>query len=302
MSVLEISELGCHLATYRGFITLSVKGEEIKRIPFEQVNSIICRAHGISYTQNLLVKLANHCIPVVITDKSFMPVSMILPVGAHHTTAKHFAAQIEVSTSLKNQLWKNLIKAKIKLQAAVLDSQHIPHDFPELLPLVNNGDTRNIEAQVARKYWQKLFGEWFRRDRDGFSPNDMLNYGYTIFRSALARQVCASGLHPAIGIHHKHPQNTFCLVDDLIEPFRPLIDYCVVYCLQHELYQLNSLTKKILVNQLTQPIRVGTKWITVEHAMKMLTQSLAQSYLLKKNALKFPKTNLSKVQFTIPSL
>lgn len=101
MPVLEISELGCHLATYRGFITLSVKAEEVKRIPFEHVSSIICKAHGITYSQNLLVKLAKRNIPVVITDSGFMPVSMILPIAAHHAMTKHLMAQIAATKTQK---------------------------------------------------------------------------------------------------------------------------------------------------------------------------------------------------------
>ncbi len=299
MPVLEISELGCHLATFRGFITLSVKGEEIKRIPFEHISAIITKAHGITYTQNLLVKLAKRNIPVVITDKSFMPVSMILPIGAHYATAKHLSAQVAAKTAQKNLLWQKLIRSKIKWQAAVLDYRQTTHRLGRLVKQVNSGDTRNIEAQAARKYWEKLFGEQFRREREGFTPNEMLNYGYTIFRSALARQVCATGLHPALGIHHKHPLNTFCLIDDLLEPFRPLIDLCVAVCLDNGLHTLNSEVKTLLVSQLEQTIRVGTKWVRIEDAMKLLAQSLSQSYVHEKIALKLPKPNLTRLNFGV---
>ncbi len=299
MPVLEISELGCHLATFRGFVTLSVKGEEIKRIPFEHISAIITKAHGITYTQNLLVKLAKRNIPVVITDKSFMPVSMILPIGAHHATAKHLSAQVAAKTAQRNLLWQKLIRSKIKWQAAVLDYRHTTHRLDRLVKQVNSGDTRNIEAQAARKYWEKLFGEQFRREREGFTPNEMLNYGYTIFRSALARQVCATGLHPALGIYHKHPLNTFCLIDDLLEPFRPLIDLCVAVCLDNGLHTLDREVKTLLVSQLEQTIRVGTKWVRVEDAMKLLAQSLSQSYVHEKIALKLPKPNLTRLNFGV---
>lgn len=299
MPILEISELGCHLATFRGFITLSVKGEELKRLSFEHVSAIIAKAHGITYTQNLLVKLAEKNIPVVITDKSFMPVSMILPVGAHHATARHLSAQVSTTMGQKNLLWQGLIQRKIRFQAAVLDAYSIPHGLVALVKQVNSGDTRNTEAQAARKYWEKLFGEYFRRNRDGFTPNEMLNYGYTIFRSALARQVCATGLHPALGIHHKHPLNTFCLVDDLIEPYRPIVDYCVRYCLHEGEHELNGQVKSLLVSQLEQPIRVGIQWLTVEDSMRMLAQSLSQAYLKQKTTLKLPKPDLTRIEFCV---
>lgn len=299
MSVLEISELGCHLATFRGFITLSVKGEEIHRLPFDHVSAIITKAHGITYTQNLLVKLAECNIPVVVTDQSFMPVSMILPIGVHHATAKHLNAQVVAKQAQQNLLWQKLIQSKVKLQAAVLDYRHLEHDLHRLVKQVNSGDTRNIEAQAARKYWEILFGKSFRRDREGFTPNEMLNYGYTIFRSALARQVCATGLHPALGIHHKHPLNTFCLVDDLIEPFRPLIDWCVACCLDEGRHELDNSVKAVLVTQLEQTVRVGTQWLSVNDAMKRLAQSLSQAYLNDSTTLKLPKPNLTKLHFSV---
>ncbi|PIE45699.1 MAG: subtype II CRISPR-associated endonuclease Cas1 [Gammaproteobacteria bacterium] len=299
MPVLEISELGCHLATFRGFITLSARGEEIKRLPFEHVSAIITKAHGITYTQNLLVKLAKHNIPVVITDSSLMPVSMILPIGTHHATAKHLSAQVAVKMAQKNLLWQKLIQSKIRWQAAVLDYLRITHHLHILVKQVNSGDTRNIEAQAARKYWEKLFGQQFRREREGFTPNEMLNYGYTIFRSALARQICATGLHPALGIHHKHPLNTFCLIDDLIEPFRPLIDLCVANCLSLGLHELDNTVKALLVGQLEQTVRVGTKWVSAEDSMRLLAQSLSKAYLNENTALKLPKANLTRCRFEV---
>lgn len=299
MSVLEISELGCHLATFRGFITLSLKGEEIHRLPFDHVSAIITKAHGITYTQNLLVKLAKHNIPVIITDQSFMPVSMVLPIGVHHATAKHLNAQVNINKSQKNILWQLLIKRKIGFQAALLSYLNIDHNLNLMIPKVNRGDTRNIEAQAARVYWTLLFGTTFRRQRHGDFPNEMLNYGYTILRSAIARQVCATGLHPAIGICHKHPLNTFCLVDDLIEPYRPLVDYAVYYCLEEGIHELNKQVKSLLANLLEQHLRVGTQWITVEDSIKTLAQSLSQAYLNGNTILKLPQVNLTKIHFYV---
>jgi CRISPR-associated protein Cas1 len=92
---------------------------------------------------------------------------------------------------------------------------------------VKSGDPENVEAQAARRYWPLIFGKNFRRDRDGGSVNGLLNYGYTILRSAAARSVMAAGLHPTIGIHHANRSNAMCLVDDIMEPFRPIADLTV---------------------------------------------------------------------------
>ena len=89
---------------------------------------------------------------------------------------------------------------------------------------VRSGDPDNIEAQAARRYWPALLGPDFRRDRDGKGPNQPLNYDYGVLRAAIARAVCAAGLPPYLGLNHHNRYNAFCLVDDLIEPCRPLVD------------------------------------------------------------------------------
>jgi CRISPR-associated protein Cas1 len=97
---------------------------------------------------------------------------------------------------------------------------------------VRSGDPDNLEAQAARIYWQALFGEdasgeTFRRDPEGEGINLYLNYGYAVLRAIVARALCAAGLHPSLGVHHHNRYDTFCLADDLMEPFRPLVDRVV---------------------------------------------------------------------------
>lgn len=78
-----------------------------------------------------------------------------------------------------------------------------------------------------------LFRTDFRRDRGAPGVNVLLNYGYGILRAAVARAVVGAGLHPALGIHHSNQFNSFNLVDDLIEPFRPIVDYSVCQILSN---------------------------------------------------------------------
>lgn len=96
--------------------------------------------------------------------------------------------------------------------------------FRLLARKVRPGDPDNVEAEAARRYWQLLFGRDFRRDPDGAAPNGLLNYGYAVLRAATARAVMAAGLHPSFGLKHSNRGNAMLLVDDLMEPFRPLVD------------------------------------------------------------------------------
>lgn len=90
---------------------------------------------------------------------------------------------------------------------------------------VRSGDPDNLEAQAARRYWPRLFGKDFRRDRDADGINALLNYGYAVVRAAAARAVVASGLIPSLGVFHRNRSNPFCLADDLLEPYRPYVDW-----------------------------------------------------------------------------
>lgn len=297
MSVLEISEQNIYLATQRGFLTLSQSGIEKERIALDYLSAIICKAHGLSYSQNLLVKLAKRNIPIIITDSSFMPVAIMQPLAVYHAPVQPLSAQIQAGEGLNNQLWQKIIQCKIRMQAAVLNRLNIfHHDFSSLVEQVNAGDSRNIEAQAARKYWQWLFGESFRRHQHGAAPNGLLNYGYTILRSALAREVCATGLHPTIGIHHKHPQNAYCLVDDLLEPYRPLVDLRAHQAACRGDGEVTSENKRTMASLLDERLRIATQWYSVADSIRFLCQSLSKAYVEQITRLKLPKANIQKIK------
>lgn len=296
MSVLEISELSCHLATSHGFVIMKVAGVEVNKIPFDHISAVVTKAHGITYTQNVLVKLAQHNIPVIISDKAFMPVAIITPITTHHRQARVVINQAKATQSFKNKLWQKIIIAKVKNQSKAL--KHINQDFhklDELIPFIYSGDTKNIEAQAAKIYWRILLGNNFTRQRFGATPNELLNYGYMILRSSVVRSVCASGLIPALGIKHHNQYNAFCLADDIIEPFRPIVDLAVYNILKTHEHELSNEVKAILVSQLQQLLRIKTKWYTVEDSILKLCQSIAKSYSNNKNLLVLPKDNFSKL-------
>ena len=105
------------------------------------------------------------------------------------------------------------------------------------------GDPDNMEAQAARRYWSALMGTAFRRDTDGDGPNALLNYGYTVLRAVLSRAICAAGLHPTLGIFHSNRANAFALADDLMEPYRPLVDRVVLSLMTEEIREVTPEAK-----------------------------------------------------------
>lgn len=224
--IVEVAHSGRYLSHYRGFLKISEKGEEVGRVALDDIGVLIANAHGLSYSNDLLVTLAKRNIPVVLCGSNCVPAGWLLPCEHHHVQAERMQNQLEMSQPLKKRLWKQLVISKIRNQAALLANLDKPAaPLNRLAVRVRSGDPENLEAQAARKYWLLLFGKDFRRDRNATGVNSLLNYGYTIIRSAVARGVLASGLHPSLGVNHRNRYNAFQLADDVMEPFRPLIDY-----------------------------------------------------------------------------
>lgn len=223
--IVEIATDGRHLAVHRGFMTVSENGEEIARIPLDDIDAVIANAHGLTYSNNLLVELSKRGAMMVLCGPNHSPAAFLWSTEGHHMQSARIEAQLASSLPKSKQLWKQIIQSKIARQASALDALGRPSaPVRALADKVRSGDPDNIEAQAARRYWPLLFGNDFRRDRDSGGVNALLNYGYTILRATVARSIMAAGLHPSIGLHHSNQFNPMRLADDLMEPFRPFVD------------------------------------------------------------------------------
>jgi len=294
--IVEIADDRRHLYVNRGFLVVKdTEGDrkELGQIPLDDIAAVIANAHGLTYTNNLLVALAERGAPFVLCGPNHNVIGMLLSVDGHHVQAKRIEAQIAASLPTHKRLWAAVIKAKIAQQAAALEATGAP-DMPllALIRKVKSGDPENIEGQGARRYWTLLFGSDFRRDIDGGSLNSLLNYGYTILRSATARAVVAAGLHPSIGLHHSNDANAMRLVDDLMEPFRPIVDLKVWQLSKAGEVHITPETKRALVRVLLDDMQTNTGVTPVMVCMQKLAVSLAQVYLGERNELELPLPGL----------
>lgn len=287
--ILEISTDHKYLSASDGFILVSEKEKELARMPIDSVEAVIVSAHGVTYSNHLLVRLSECHIPFVICNQKHFPVSFLLPLSGHYKQGAVMDAQAQASVSLNKSLWKEIVKTKIKMQIGVLEYLGKPTiRLDYLLKHVKSDDKENAEGQAARVYFQTLFGADFVRDRDAEGINLMLNYGYTVLRAFVARYVVAAGLHPTLGIHHSNMLNSFRLSDDLMEPFRPLIDCVVWHLFQKGEKSLSPLVKRKLVQIFSKnlPTCLGQTQISI--AVQNLCISLAKVYLNEKKSLDFP--------------
>ncbi len=280
MQLVEVSGDGRYLSSERGFLVVNNDQQKIGKVPLDNILGVIGAGHGIVLSQNLLVRLARCGIPYVVCDNSFSPLSVAWPLIGRHDQTKVVRSQLEARLPLKKRLWQSLVREKITMQARVLEQTGVSSALlMRLASKVKSGDPDNLEAQAARSYWRALFGRDFRRSRNGKSPNDLLNYGYTVVRSAVARSVVGCGLHPSVGLCHRNQYNSFVLVDDLLEPFRPYIDL-KVKTLSDSGFTLCTESKQALVEvlhfQCSGPSFAGSLLSHIQNLVRSLSQSFKE--------------------------
>jgi CRISPR-associated protein Cas1 len=292
----EIADDSRHLFVNRGFMVVKdTQGErkELGQIPLDDIGAVIANAHGLSYTNNLLVALAERGAPFVLCGPNHNAVGMLLPIDGNFEQAKRIEAQIAASQPTHKRLWAAIVKSKLEQQGAALMATGAPSaPLSALVSKVKSGDPENIEAQGARRYWGLLFGQDFRRDQNGGGLNAMLNYGYTVLRATTARAVIAAGLHPSIGLHHSNDQNAMRLVDDLMEPFRPMIDLKVWQLRRNQELTITPETKRALVRTLYDDMQTEAGATPVMVCTQKLATSLAQVYLGERDKLDLPLPGL----------
>lgn len=277
----DIGTDGLHLATHRGFLTVSASGEERGRVALDDIGALIVHAHGTTWSNSVMVRLSERAVPVVICGSNHAPVACVWPLEGHHAQGARMRAQLRAPRPLAKQLWRLVVAGKIRMQGEALAFVGKEGGACELLARkVRSGDPENVEAQAARRYWKAMFGGGFSRDQqqaDG--ANAFLNYGYTVLRAIASRAVCASGLHPTLGIFHTNRANAFALSDDLMEPFRPVVDLAVMALVQEGTVEVTPEAKTRLAAIGGTDVEAADGTISpVSVAMRRLTQSLAASF------------------------
>ena len=279
---IEISANPSHLTVRDGQLLILRRTEPSARlpanppnlagsVPLEDVGIVVVDERETTYSHHALAALMEAGAAVVICGRTHQPSGFLLPYPTHHEVVWRIDRQVRIGKVQRKQLWTQIVQAKVRAQAAVLDHDEAAQSkLVALARSVRSGDPENIESQAARVYWGKwLTGEdterlrqlsttAFRREPGGSSVlNDLLDYGYAIFRAAVARAVVSAGMLPAIGLKHSSRGNAFCLADDLLEPLRPAVDARVRKLLRLGWVKLERTPKAELLTLLT--VRASTR-------------------------------------------
>ncbi len=276
--VVDIADENRVLSLSRGSLKVSGDGGELGRVPLSDIQCVLVHGHSAMLSLSLGAALAEAGIPLVLCGRNHAPVALSLPVSGNFEQAARLTAQASLSLPRRKQLWRRLVMAKIASQARALEIVGQPDHMrlARLARSVRSGDPDNVEARAARFYWRRLMGSDFRRDPNGNGLNAHLNYGYAVVRSAMARAVVGAGLAPGLGLHHRSRLNAFQLVDDLMEPFRPLVDHVVWRNREHWTGEVDTAAKRELALVVNGAMATSAGAHTVSRVMSMLAHSLAE--------------------------
>lgn len=268
--VVDLMAFSGEVHTSRGRLVI----DEIE-VPLDEIGSVLIGTKT-KFSGAMIQVCAKHEIPILTCDWRGLPVACTFPWSENSKIAARFRAQIESTVPKQKNAWMQIIKSKIEGQAQNLKFIESPNAAKlfELANRVRSGDPDNLEARAARTYWSSLYEEGtFSRNyelEDGI--NSALNYGYAILRSNVVRAICLAGLNPTIGIFHRNRSNPFCLADDLMEPFRPAVDFISATDLI-DVVTLDRDSKSKLVEVLSLPMAKTGE--TVQTAIQNLTSRLA---------------------------
>ena len=261
-------------------ITFPDKGTSYLR-SIEDLGTLIIDHHSAHLTVPLLNRLAEQNVGVVFCNEQHTPTTMLMDLESNSMQAKHTRAQIEAGKPLRKQIWKQIVEFKIRNQSALLEKLGKGHDpLRRYHTQVKSGDNTNREGIAAKRYWRMMFGEGFIRDRIGMPPNNLLNYGYAILRSAVARAIMDAGLLPIVGVFHRNYYDSFPLADDLMEPFRPFIDEKVFVMHQLGCNDIDTAVKREIIGLFYQELS--------QDEISATAHSLVRIFEKEGNAMYYP--------------
>ncbi len=260
-------------------------------IPIEDIGYLVIDHPEVYLSIPALNLLIDNNTAVIICNTNHLPNGMFLNLNSHHIQQEIFKNQINASAPLKKQLWQQTIIEKITNQGILLQKiTSKNNNFEFLASKVLSGDSSNMEGVAANFYWKSFFEHNFKRERFGDYPNNFLNYGYAILRAATARALSGSGLLNTLGIHHKSKYNAFALADDIMEPFRPIVDEKVAEIMQNYSEQeLNTAIKAELLQILTRTVYFKEEKSPLMVALQKTASSLQQCYTGERKKIKYPK-------------
>jgi len=262
----------------RDKFSLLIEQEESARVPFEDIAIIVLNHREIVLTHPVLSACGEYGISLFATGDTHQPNGVFLPFLQHSRATRILRKQLALSRPLVKRIWSAIVRQKIINQglALKLTGNDGADQLTGYAKLVRSGDSTMMESQAAAFYFGRLLGNRFRRSQLSWT-NAALNYGYAILRGAIARGLVAHGFFPSIGLFHASEQNAFNLADDIIEPFRPVVDLYVASRCGVDTDNLLPVDKVALVGLLNVDMQMPRGTMSVLSAIEQSIESLGRA-------------------------
>ncbi|WP_438588709.1 type II CRISPR-associated endonuclease Cas1 [Dubosiella newyorkensis] len=251
---------------------LVVRGKETIKIHIPEIALLLIESTAVSLTSYLVNELTKNKVNIVFCDERRNPASMIVPLYGSFDTSSKIRKQISYSTELKNLIWTDIVREKIRQQGKLLEdlNKNEAEHIYQFMKDVRFGDSTNREGHAAKVYFNALFGKGFSRKEDN-SINAGLNYGYSLILSAINREIVSNGYITQIGLFHDNVHNPFNLGCDLMEPFRPIVDRFIA---EQKFTSFDKNEKQIVLSLLNSSITMNGKKEKVSNALKIYVRSV----------------------------
>lgn len=263
-----------------------------RTIPIEDVGVVVLDNKQITITSGLMAALLESNCAIITCNDQHLPIGLELPLTGNSIQNERFRQQLDASEPLKKQMWQQTIVSKILGQAHVLEEVEVENaNMRAWAKDVRSGDTENMEARAAAYYWRSVFHDpYFIRGQEGDPPNNLLNYGYAIIRAMMARSLVAAGLLPTLGIHHHNRYNAYCLADDIMEPYRPLVDQMVISMMNRyqDISEITTEMKRDLLGLSTIDVNIDGHRSPMMIAMQTTANSVQKCFAGESRKIIYP--------------
>ena len=264
----------------REHFALVVEQEQSARVPFEDIAVIVLNHREITLTHPVLSACADYGIGLYSTGDNHQPNGVFMPFLQHSRATRMQRLQLDLDKPSTKRAWARIVQSKINNQARCMELVRVAgaDRLASYARRVRSGDSGNLEAQASAYYFPQVFGRSFHRSQENWT-NAALDYGYAVLRGACARALVAHGMLPSIGLFHSSEQNAFNLADDLIEPYRPIVDLHVTQQpARPDDAKLQPVDKVALVGLLNVDVAMPRGQMSVLASIEQAAESLARLY------------------------
>jgi len=218
---IQVDEHGVFLSRRSNRIVFKRGREVLKEVSLDKVEGVVVRAK-VGFSSSLLSLLSQKGIPLIIDDSftSFYFPSSVLALPSVRQ------AQVRLTNTKRKKFTYSVLMAKVWNQ-----KEHM-RLWGKVLEIVKSDDPLVMERSTARRYWalvKEIIPCFSFRDKFGEDiVNSSFNYAYGILKYKVLASVLRVGLDPYFGVFHSIKDYRISFVFDVMEVFRPLVDYVVL--------------------------------------------------------------------------